>query len=174
MQNEKEIISNWFHLYSQDVFNFLVYYSGTRDVEDLVQEVFIKAAKGMSTYRNHATPKTWLFSIARNLAIDNARKNKTKISRMNVSFHEEKLDQHIGFSPEQILIGHEEKRELYNRINQQKKKYRDVLILRGIQGLSVSETAQILGCKETAVRTNYHRAVKALQNEPNWRESHEG
>ncbi|WP_301109959.1 sigma factor, partial [Sporosarcina sp.] len=55
MQNEKEIISNWFYLYSQDVFNFLVYYSGTRDVEDLVQEVFIKAAKGMSTYRNHAT-----------------------------------------------------------------------------------------------------------------------
>lgn len=174
MHNEREIISNWFYLYSQDVFNFLVYYSGTLDVEDLVQEVFIKAAKGMSTYRNHATPKTWLFIIARNLAIDKARQKETKFSRTSVAFHEETLDQHIGFSPDQILIDHEEKQELYRRINQQKKKYRDVLILRGIQGLSVSETAQILGCKETAVRTNYHRAIKALQNEPNWRESHEG
>lgn len=174
MHNEREIISNWFYLYSQDVFNFLVYYSGTLDVEDLVQEVFIKAAKGQSTYRNHATPKTWLFSIARNLAIDKARKKETKFSRTSVAFHEETLDQHVRFSPEQILIDHEEKQELYSRINQQKKKYRDVLILRGIQGLSVSETAQILGCKETAVRTNYYRAIKALQNEPNWRESDEG
>jgi len=174
MQNQREIISNWFNLYSQDVFNFLVYYSGTVDVEDLVQEVFIKAARGLSTYRNQSTPKTWLFSIARNLAIDKAKKKETKFSQTSIAFQEEALNQHVGFSPEQILIDHEEKQVLYRKINQQKKKYREVLILRGIQGLSVSETAQVLGCKETAVRTNYHRAIKALQNEPNWRESHEG
>lgn len=84
------------------------------------------------------------------------------------------MDRKTNKSPEQILMDHEEKQELYRIINLQKKKYRDVLILRGIQGLSVSETAQILGCKETAVRTNYHRAIKLLQNESKWRESYEG
>lgn len=173
MHNDREVISKWFYKYNQDVFNFLVYYTGTTDVEDLVQEVFIKAAKGLEAYRNHANPKTWLFSIARNLAIDNARKKKTKFSRTNKPFNEQTWDQQTGDSPEQILIEYEEKRELYRAINKQKQKYRDVLILRGIQGLSVSETAQILGCKETAVRTNYHRAIKALQSEQIWRVSDE-
>ncbi|MFC4355638.1 RNA polymerase sigma factor [Chryseomicrobium palamuruense] len=174
MPNERETLSEWFYLYSQDVFNFLVYYSGTLDVEDLVQEVFIKAAKGLDSYQSQASPKTWLFSIARNLAIDKGRRKETKMSRSNQPFEESTSNRKTGESPEQILIGHEEKQELYRVINQQKKKYRDVLILRGIQGLTVSETAQILGWKETAVRTNYHRAIKALQNEPNWRESYEG
>lgn len=174
MPNERETISEWFYLYSQDVFNFLVYYSGTLDVEDLVQEVFIKAGKGLESYQSQAAPKTWLFSIARNLAIDKARRNDTKISRTSQPFEDRTTDGKTSQSPEQILIGHEEKQELYRIINQQKKKYRDVLILRGIQGLSVSETAQILGCKETAVRTNYHRAIKLLQNEPNWRGSYDG
>jgi RNA polymerase sigma-70 factor, ECF subfamily len=173
MQNEREIISKWFYEYSQDVFNFLVYYTGTTDVEDLVQDVFIKAAKGLEGYKKHANPKTWLFSIARNLAIDNARKKETKFHRTAIPLHEHTQDQQTTPSPEQILLENEEKRELYQAINQQKKKYRDVLILRGIQGLSISETAQILGCKETAVRTNYHRAIKALQSEQVWRVSDE-
>lgn len=174
MPNERETISEWFTLYSQDVFNFLVYYSGTLDVEDLVQEVFIKAAKGLESYQSQASPKTWLFSIARNLAIDKARRMDTKISRTSQPFEDSTTDRKTSQSPEQILIGHEEKQELYRVINLQKKKYREVLILRGIQGLSVSETAHILCCKETAVRTNYHRAIKLLQNEPNWRESYDG
>lgn len=174
MPNERETISEWFYLYSQDVFNFLVYYSGTLDVEDLVQEVFIKAARGLGAYQHQASPKTWLFSIARNLAIDKARRKDTKISQTAQPLEDSDMDRKTNKSPEQILMDHEEKQELYRIINLQKKKYRDVLILRGIQGLSVSETAHILGCKETAVRTNYHRAIKLLQNEPNWRESYEG
>lgn len=173
MHNDSEIISKWFYEYSQDVYNFLVYYTGTTDVEDLVQEVFIKAAKGLKTYRNTATPKTWLFSIARNHAIDKSKKSESKISRMSKPLEDHIWYQQTGSTPEQILLEDEERRELYIAINKLKKKYRDVLILRGIQGLSVTETAQILDCKETAVRTNYHRAIKKLQSEQIGRISNE-
>lgn len=173
MQSNQETISDWFYLYSQEIYNFLVYYTGTRDVEDLVQEVFIKAGKGLGSYRQEANPKTWLMRIARNVAIDKARKKETRLNRISIPWQDTLETHQTSSSAEQILLENEKKSELYQLINQQKKKFRDVLILRGIQGLSVSETALILDCKETAVRTNYHRAIQALKNEPNWRDLYE-
>ncbi|MEQ2527934.1 sigma-70 family RNA polymerase sigma factor [Bacillaceae bacterium CLA-AA-H227] len=163
MTNVREIISEWFYLYSNDVYNFLVYYTGTTDVEDLVQEVFIKAGRGFNSYKNIASPKTWLFTIARNTAIDEARKIETKTSNNSTPFDERFWKQRITASPEYILLQKEEQRELYLSISKLKKKFQEVLILRGIQGLSVRETAQILNWKETEVRTNYHRALKSLR-----------
>ncbi|WP_456276946.1 RNA polymerase sigma factor [Bacillus sp. AK128] len=163
MTNVKEIISEWFYLYSNDVYNFLVYYTGTTDVEDLVQEVFIKAGRGLKSYKNEASPKTWLFTIARNTAIDEARKTENKISKNSTPFDQHAWDQQTINSPEQILLEKEEQKELYHAILKQKKKFREVLLLRGIQGLSIKETAEILNWKETEVRTNYHRAIKSLR-----------
>lgn len=144
MTNAREKISEWFYLYSNDVYNFLVYYTGTTDVEDLVQEVFIKAGRGLNSYKNLASPKTWLFTIARNIAIDEARKKESKINKNSTAFDEGFWKQQTTANPEHILLKREEQRELYLSISKLKKKFREVLILRGIQGLSVRETAQIL------------------------------
>ncbi|WP_019157038.1 RNA polymerase sigma factor [Robertmurraya massiliosenegalensis] len=165
MTNVREIISEWFYLYSHDVYDFLVYYTGTRDVEDLVQEVFIKAGRGLNSYKNQASPKTWLFTIARNTAIDEARKKETKISKSSTPFDERFWEQQTLTNPEHLLLKNEAQKELYLSISKLKKKFREVIILRGIQGLSVKETAQILDWKETAVRTNYHRALKLLREQ---------
>lgn len=51
MNSDQQTISDWFYLYSQDIYNFLVYYTGTRDVEDLVQDVFIKAGRGLVSFQ---------------------------------------------------------------------------------------------------------------------------
>ena len=69
-------ISEWFYLYNKDIYHFLVYYIGSSDVEDLVQEVFIRAIKGFDTFQKKSSPKTWLFSIARHVGIDEIRKRK--------------------------------------------------------------------------------------------------
>jgi RNA polymerase sigma-70 factor, ECF subfamily len=66
-------ISEWFHQYSNDLYQFLIYYLGSSDVEDLVQEVFIRAIKNMDSFEEKSSPKTWLFSIARHIAIDEIR-----------------------------------------------------------------------------------------------------
>ncbi|WP_138419929.1 RNA polymerase sigma factor [Aquibacillus sediminis] len=166
MATNRKIISEWFHQYSNDIYNFLVYYTGTTDVEDLVQETFIKASKGLASYKNKSSPKTWLISIARNVAIDEARKKKNKIWKQTTAFDEQNGSfQSQGTTPEHTVLMNEDKQQLYNAIMQLKKNYRDVVILRGVKQFSIEETADILNWKQAKVRTTYHRALKSLRQQ---------
>jgi RNA polymerase sigma-70 factor (ECF subfamily) len=63
-------IAEWFQKYEADITSFLVYYTGSLEVEDTVQETFLIAIKKISEYKGDSHPKTWLISIARNLVID--------------------------------------------------------------------------------------------------------
>lgn len=76
---DEELISDWFDAYADDIYRFLVYYTATSDVEDLLQDVFIRAIDRYDSFRAESSPKTWLISIARNLAIDEERKRNEKI-----------------------------------------------------------------------------------------------
>ncbi|RHW41518.1 RNA polymerase sigma factor [Neobacillus notoginsengisoli] len=160
----KEIISEWFQQYSHDVYNFLIYYTGKRDVEDLVQETFIKALKGLERFNYNSSPKTWLFTIARNLAIDDARKKKNRIWDKITRF-EQQPEGVDSETPETIFEANEQAEELLAAIQKLKQNYREVVILRGIKELSVAETAAVLNWTEDMVRTNYHRALKVLRNQ---------
>ncbi|WP_017186912.1 RNA polymerase sigma factor [Alkalibacillus haloalkaliphilus] len=159
--SRKEIVSDWFYQYKHDVYNFLVYYTGKRDPEDLVQEVFIKAIKGLNKFDGKSSPKTWLFSIARNVAIDDIRKNKRRGMDQNVDLDEAyNIGHHV--TPDAIVQEDEEKQQLYRAINSLKSNYREVIILRAIKELNVSETASVLNWSNQKVRTTYSRALKAL------------
>lgn len=153
-------ISEWFYLYNKDIYHFLVYYIGPSDVEDLVQEVFIRAIKGFDTFQQKSSPKTWLFSIARHVGMDEMRKRKRVRMMQKLWFWEEKTEKE---TPEIIFQENENNRLLYDAIQALKSNYRDVIILRGIKELSVFETASILHWNENKVRITYHRALKALQ-----------
>ena len=155
-------ISEWFYQYGNDVYNFLVYYQGIKDVQDLVQEVFIKAAKGLASFRNDASLKTWLFSIARNVAIDHARKGARRIKTIREPLVEDFAWGSVR-GPEDILLEDEALQELYETIQALKDSYAEVLILRGIEGMSVAETATVLDWKESKVKVTYHRAKLALK-----------
>lgn len=52
-------ITEWFHKYSNDILNYLIYYTGRVDVEDMVQEVFIRALRRINTFNQLSSPKTW-------------------------------------------------------------------------------------------------------------------
>lgn len=173
MTNTGEIVTKWFYEYSHDVYDFLVYYTGNKDVEELVQEVFIKVSKGLKSYKHNSSPKTWIFSIARNVAIDDVRKRKRRIMHDTSSFDERigTAERNASQTPEKILLQNEEEQELFQAIQQLKKGFRDVLILRGVKGFSVRETAEILEWKEAKVKTNYHRAKQTLKKLHGWEDS---
>ncbi|OIJ11132.1 RNA polymerase [Anaerobacillus alkalilacustris] len=158
---DHQIISDWFYQYSDDIYHFLIYRVGSTDVEDLVQEVFIKAIKGLETFQENSQPKTWLFTIARNVAIDELRKRNRNRWKSYI-FNEEKQKAVNDKTPDDLFLLNEETIKLYQAIQLLKVNYRDVVILRGIKELSEKETSSILNWSESKVRSTYHRAKKAL------------
>lgn len=159
MTSEK--ISEWFYQYNKDIYHFLLYYIGSGDIEDLVQEVFIRAIKGFEAYQGKSSPKTWLLSIARNVGIDEVRKRKRNKWKHVIGFGDYEPTEEN--TPEKMLQLNEKNKRLYQVIQALKSNYRDVIILRAIKEQSVSETATILGWSENKVRITYHRALKVLE-----------
>ncbi|MGD6774653.1 RNA polymerase sigma factor [Sutcliffiella horikoshii] len=85
MRNEIEI-TDWFQEYHNDIYNFLIYYTGSMDVEDFVQETFLKAVRNIHKFKGESNPRTWLISIARNVAIDESRKRRKEEIKRNRYF----------------------------------------------------------------------------------------
>ncbi|WP_449537356.1 RNA polymerase sigma factor [Ferdinandcohnia sp. Marseille-Q9671] len=155
-------IEEWFYKYGDDVYNYLIYYTGSLDVEDLVQEVFLKALKSLSSFEERANPKTWLLSIARNLVIDISRRKKL-LSFLSLSVVSNKQLQIDTSNPITTIVSNEVLLEIHSTILSLRKSYMDVLVSRLILELSVEETASILSWSTSKVSLTYHRAIKALQ-----------
>ncbi|MDR6121997.1 RNA polymerase sigma-70 factor (ECF subfamily) [Bacillus sp. SLBN-46] len=153
-------IEKWFIDYEKDVTNYLVYYTGTTDVEDLVQETFLRALRAINRFKNESSPKTWLISIARNTAIDFYRK-KSGWNRLKqlINLESPKLWEQ---GTEEKVVKKMEYTHLYEAINALKPNYRDVILLRGISELSSQEAGQVLGWSENKVNVTFYRAVKKL------------
>jgi RNA polymerase sigma-70 factor, ECF subfamily len=157
---DEELIEEWFYQYQSYIANFLVYYTGRRDVEDLVQEVFVKAFLHQKQFREQSSPKTWLISIARNLAIDQRRKEKL----VNFVFFGKMKEQSTNKSfIEDQIIQKNDLLQIKNALEKLKRSYRDAIILRGIMDLSVKECASILGWSESKVNVTFHRAIDKLR-----------
>ncbi|WP_017185852.1 RNA polymerase sigma factor [Alkalibacillus haloalkaliphilus] len=159
---DEDLIARWFDLYADDVYRFLAFRLGSPDVEDLVQDVFIKAIDHSHSFKGDASPKTWLLTIARNLAVDYTRKNKVRDWRRLLQY-EEYQNPKVDQSPEEIYEQKEASSLLYQFISELKPNYQEVLLLRGIEEMSVREVAAVLGWSESKVSVTYHRAIKALQ-----------
>lgn len=156
---EECVISEWFHEYKHDVYHFLVYYTGKRDVEDLVQEVFIRCIK--SSNKEIGNPKAWLLTIARNVAINASRKSKISIWLPAVMLD---VLPATTKTPEEELDLKGELQAVYQALNKLKKNYREVILLRELQELTVQETAIILGWPPNKVTITLHRALKKLRD----------
>lgn len=135
------------------------------DAEEVAQEAILKAFKGLSRFRAEAKFSTWLIQIAINEAKMKLRKDRRHLY--------ESIDQSVlgededyvprDFAdwreiPSEALERNELRDALKAALNSIPEKYRTVLILRDVQHLNISETAQILGISEANVKTRLCRA----------------
>lgn len=158
MTNRK--IEEWFQLYEGDITSFLIYYTGSMDVEDLVQETFMIAMKKMYIFKEQSNPKTWLISIARNKVIDDYRRRKVW-EKIKYSFLGE---QKISKGLEERTIINQEIVHLYKAIHQLSPRYKEVVILRGILELAPKEVSEVLKSNVNHVNVMFHRALKRLKD----------
>ncbi|WP_026575313.1 RNA polymerase sigma factor SigX [Bacillus sp. UNC438CL73TsuS30] len=161
----EEVFNHLYKKYHQDVFNFLYYMVHNREqAEDLVQEVYIRVLKAYQQFKGDCSEKTWLFAIARNVAIDSFRKNKgwkQRIIDQFDSWEQQVKDESI--SPEESAFQKLDTQNMFKCLEQCTLDQKSVIILRFLQELSIYETAKVLGWKESKVKTTQHRAIKQLK-----------
>lgn len=163
----KEIFHELYEKYHHDVFQFLFYMVKSKEqAEDLVQEVYIKVLKSYKNFQGNSSEKTWLYSIARHVAIDWFRKQKREKQKTidNIDFDkQEYLMKDESPLPDEIALQNEEIQDLYRCLDYCTVDQRLVIIFRYIQGFSIAETAEVLDWTESKVKTTQHRGIKALK-----------
>ncbi|WP_138416890.1 RNA polymerase sigma factor SigX [Aquibacillus sediminis] len=163
----EEIYDNYHH----DLYQFLIYLVKDQYLaEDLIQEVYIKVLNSYQTFKGESSQKTWIFSIARHVAIDHFRKQKRKRNKIMEFFDwNEKgdliKDDHA--IPEEIAVLNDEMRIVYDCLDRCSFDQKSVIILRYIQSFSIQETADALGWSVSKVKTTQHRAMKVLKQKLN-------
>lgn len=162
---KESIFHRLYDLYHQDVFQFLVYLVKDRLVaEDLSHEVYVRVLKSYDRFQGKSSEKTWLFAIAKNVAIDYFRKNAVRASRSFHFFDWEK-EQLVSptKSPEAFTELNDELRQLLEALEKCTGDQQMVIILRYFQELSIAETAAVLNWTEGKVKTTQYRAIKQLR-----------
>lgn len=155
----KRELEDWYNAYSTTIYQYVFFL--VRDVElaeDITQETFYRAYKQAARFRQQASVKTWLHRIARNAAYDELRRKRLIAFVTFTKQHEPQMDDLALRS----LLTKELHSKLYQAISQLKLVYRDVLVLRYIEELSVKDTAQILGFSESKVKSTAAQALQAL------------
>ncbi len=143
------------------------------DAKDLVQETFLSAYRSLKDFRGESSVSTWLYTIAAHACQRMRRKRKgepdrelsldalipTSDGEMPIQVPGEEL------SPEERLEYKELRRSLFAALHQLPKKYRMVLVLRDMEGLSAKEVGAVMGLTERAVKSRLHRARLFVRHE---------
>lgn len=145
--------------------------SSREDAEDVTQEVFVKAWKALSHFREQSSFYTWIYRIAINRVI-NFRKKRNR--RKTVRFEDfdpdiKQADMYKDFSSKGSVLRKMNLSEFQKKMNEAlltlSEKHRAVVILHDVQGMPHSEIAAIMGCSEGTVRSRLFYARRKLQEE---------
>jgi RNA polymerase sigma factor (sigma-70 family) len=140
--------------------------SKEEDVEDVMQEAYIRGFEKLHQFRSEARFSTWLGRILINCALQHLNKLKGKV---HVSIDALGGDEIGTIVDEEVLetspqVGENIKAALESAINHLPEKYRVVFILREIEQVSVADTAEMLAITEENVKIRLHRAKNILKN----------
>jgi RNA polymerase sigma-70 factor (ECF subfamily) len=136
--------------------------------DDVVQEAFIKAWKNLRNFDINGNFKAWLFSIAKNTALDLLKKKRavpfSEIENENgENFFEESIPDTLPL-PEDFLIKKTLKGDVKKMLSRISKKYQEVISLRYEDGLTFREIAKVLGEPLNTVKSRHRRAIATLKD----------
>jgi RNA polymerase sigma-70 factor (ECF subfamily) len=160
--------------HKKPVYNFILRFVGSRELaEDLLQETFLRVIKGVDAYKRQAKLTTWIYTIARNLCVDNARRAKHRKAQS--------LDAPLGADGEggtlldvlpatqagtdRQAADRELHLKLHRAIASLGEEQREVFLMREFLDLPFAEIAQIVGVPENTVKSRMRYALEKLRVE---------
>ncbi|MBN1977875.1 MAG: sigma-70 family RNA polymerase sigma factor [Anaerolineae bacterium] len=162
-KGDKAAFAELFTRYEGRIFGYVYHMVGDRAwAEDIAQEAFIQAHQ----YLNRLGPpydfKSWVYRIAGNMALDGLRRSRHEVPLPDWDGGEasgpEPADQHRTGAPEDQARLAEVRAAVWHIIHQLPDNYRQILVLREIDGLSYNEIAAVVGLSLDNVRVTLHRA----------------
>jgi RNA polymerase sigma-70 factor (ECF subfamily) len=155
-------------LNSANVYNVALKLLGDeQEAEDVLQETFLSAFKAMDRFEGRSKLSTWLYRIAYNASLMRLRKRKQMTAfSLDRPLREdgagnEQISSHLvdwSMAPDDQLLTAEARQVMDQAIAALPETLRSAFVLRDIQGLSGTETAEVLGITVQAVKNRLHRA----------------
>ncbi len=155
--------------YKDQLLNFIYRFVGNRsDAEDIVQETFLRVYKNKHYYKEIAKFSTWVYTIAGNLAKTELRRRKRHKIFSVSNFVNEERDYDIPdreHSPERKVDSSIQENIIQKAIGKLPTKFKEVIILRDIQGFAYEEISQILNIPLGTVKSRVNRGRLKLQED---------
>jgi len=150
------------------------YLKNPDDAQDAVQESYLQLYKNVSKFRGESNLKSWLHRITVNNALMKIRKDQ----KMNEILSEDQYDENDGFdangkrlentqaistSADEVYSNEALRSTINHHIMSLPMEYRNVLLLRDVEGYSTDETAELLEISQSLAKTRLHRARNKLK-----------
>jgi RNA polymerase sigma-70 factor (ECF subfamily) len=156
-----EAFGRLYDRYVDVVFRFVYYRVNDRALaEDFTSETFLRALRRISTISYQGRDiGAWFVTIARNIVLDHVKSARHRLEITTADTIEAKES---APSPEAAVLESLSSTNLMNAVNLLGEEQRDCVLLRFMQGFSVSETAAVMGKNDGAIKALQHRAVRKL------------
>ena len=168
-RNDPDLLNQLIETYQHRLLRYLLFLTGKREVaEDLFQETWMRVLLRGAQYNGKARFDTWLFTIARNLVIDLSRKRQmASLDEMSEAGEDERpfevaID---GPSPFEQFASREDRAEVAEVLLKLEPNYREVLMLRFHEEMSLEEIASVTRAPLSTVKSRLYRGLAALKPE---------
>jgi RNA polymerase sigma-70 factor, ECF subfamily len=138
---------------------FAVSCGAREDVEELVQDTFVRAFGSLDGFRGDSSFRTWLFTIERRLLMDRRRAEKRRPRDVPIA----EDDSATEFDALDDLVAGEAQSQVQQAVRRLTPMQREVFMLRVTEGLSYRDIAEAVGSTEGAARVHYHNAMRAIK-----------
>jgi RNA polymerase sigma-70 factor (ECF subfamily) len=129
------------------------------DIDELVQDTFVRAFGSLDGFRGESSFRTWLFTIERRLLMDRRRSERRRPMGQEIG----EADAATEFDALDGLVAGEAQARIERAIARLTPTQREVFVLRVREGLSYKEIAETVSTTEGAARVHYHNAMRAIK-----------
>ena len=169
LSGDVDAFSGIIERYKDKTFNYV--YSQVKDYDealDITQEIFIMTIEALRSFRRESKFSTWFYSIMVNYCKNYRKKNsRYNVVSINSSRGDEEYDLQLPDereNPEEEVILNDSLRIVREEIGMLPDDYREILVLRDIEGMSYNEISEILGISLSNVKVRIHRGREFLKN----------
>ncbi|MBN3039486.1 MAG: sigma-70 family RNA polymerase sigma factor [Candidatus Omnitrophica bacterium] len=160
LSGDKEGFEMLVKKYQNHVVNIVYSLAGRiSEAEDIAQDIFMKVYNNLSSFNRKAQFSTWLYRISVNTTYSHLRGRKQFVPLENI-----KRENSIGKNSREQLESKEKSEIIKKAIAELPFKFRSVLVLKEIEGLSYKDIAKTLGCRIGTVESRLFRAREMLKS----------